>query len=282
MKSLRDLLAAYTLSHDLAPTSRQQLRLTIDRYERWLGRAGTVLDLEDDSCNRWLQSMQDSGLSRTTVRGQRANLLTLWRWACEECGHDVWPRRVRKIRAPVPIPEAWSECQMRSLLTEAAKQHGRFKRSRVRRADYWRALILVAWDSALRLGDLLRLRFDQVGDDGCVVLQQSKTGWPIVCRLRPETVAAVQVIRLPPRDRVFGDGLSRGHLFREFRLIVKAAGLVGGTKRIRRGAATAVERLMPGSAQRQLGHRTPGLAARHYIDPRLLGGDGRPRPPKIG
>lgn len=59
-------------------------------------------------------------------------------------------------------------------------------------------------------------------------------------------------------------------LDRWFARLVLASGIrPGGTRRIRRGGASEVEKHQPGTAGRFLGHLTPGLAARHYLDPTI-------------
>ena len=62
--------------------------------------------------------------------------------------------------------------------------------------------------------------------------------------------------------------------------LLAAINLRGGTKRLRRSGATAVESVQPGGAMGYLGHQTPGLSYAYYVDPRLLG-NGSPAPPPL-
>lgn len=66
---------------------------------------------------------------------------------------------------------------------------------------------------------------------------------------------------------------------REFKVVVEGAGLKGGTKYLRRGAATEAELHEPGSAARKLGHspNSRGVAETHYICRKVL-----PMAPVIG
>lgn len=280
---IRKYLDRYGLERDVSKGYLGQLRITLDRFRDYLGHEPTVADLIEDLANRWIASMLESGqLARQTVRTQRRNLLVLWRAMFEDRLVDVEPRRVRKVKLERSVPEAWDEAQLWALLIESQKCQGVFKRSRVNKAAFWRAFILTAWDSGLRLGDLLALDVHQIAADGTLIVKQHKTGWPVICRLRPETMAAIEATFPPRRDRIFGQALGRDQTFKQFRALVERAAIPkGGTKRIRKSSATAVERETPGAAMLHLGHRTAGLAYAHYVDPTKLNGN-KPLPPRLG
>ncbi len=142
------------------------------------------------------------------------------------------------------------------------------------------AFVLAAYDSALRLGDVLSIRFDQVDAEFTIV--QQKTGDLHKVFLQPQTIVAVTSIRLPVRQLVFEWKHSRQTFYTRFNRIIKDAGVRPGTSKfIRRSSASYIERDNPGMAMRHLGHRTPGLAERNYIDPTIVRTE-RPRPPAIG
>lgn len=278
---LRKYLERYGLERDVSRGYLQQLRLTLERYGAFLGHEPTSDDLDEATANRWLASMLESGqLARQSIRTQRRNLLVIWRAMFQDRLIDTEPRRVRPVKIDRSAPEAWDQAQVWALVMESQKCQGVFKRSRIPRAAFWRAFILTAWDTGLRLGDLLALNVHQIAADGTLVVKQHKTGWPVVCRLRPETMAAIESTFPPHRERVFC-GLGRDQLFKQFRALVEAANIPkGGTKRIRKSSATAVERETPGAAMLHLGHRTAGLAYQHYVDPTKLH-QNKPMPPKL-
>lgn len=276
---LDDFLQQYLRENDLSADYHCQLTYTLRQFQAWAGRPLALDDLTDDLVNRYLIHLAESRRP-ATIKSQRGNLLTLWRsaWHAHLC--ETQPLRVRKIKVPRTLPEAWQAEQMVALLSTAATMRGRFRYWRIERAAFWRAFILTAWDSGLRLGDILKIGREQIGSDGSLVLSQSKTMWPILCQLRPETVAAIDATFPPARDQIFGSVLCKRQVIAYFRAIAKRAGLVGGTKKVRRSAASHVEAQQPGAATPFLGHRSPGLAARHYIDPRISGRQ-RPLPPPL-
>lgn len=267
---VKDLLRRYAQDRDAGRGTVNWLSYVIGLFERHLGRTMELGDLTDELVNDWTSAMLDAEiLCRRTVHSYRRGLLTLWRYA-EEAGHiSTRPNRIRRIKVPKVVPSAWTAEQVGKLLNSALALDG-YYRCGVQRATFWAAVVLVIWDSGLRIGDVLRLTVDQVSADGVGCLNQKKTGWPIVFRLSPPAVQAIEAIRGGGRKRIFGDVISRKTAFITFRKIAAHAGLSGGTKKIRKSGATAVERQMPGAAQGYLGHRTPTMAYEFYVDPRLL------------
>lgn len=266
---LRDYAAAYVAMRDVSAEYSKQLLWSIDRIERFIQAAPALSDLSDDLLNRWVAAMLATDLSRRTVRSQRNNILMLWRDAYSEGLVDVGPRRIRKVNCPKLIPDASPPDRLAPLLDEARKLTGRFQRSRVRRREFWLAFIMVEWETGLRLGDLLSLRREWINDAGVLTISQHKTGWPLIRPLSEECRAAINDVFPPERETIFGDALSRGHVQKQFRRLLAAIGLKGGTKRMRRSGATAAEAMRPGAAMGYLGHRTHGLAYQFYVDPRL-------------
>lgn len=274
LPSLADFVGMYALSTDLQPCSVDQLRFAVLSLDRWAAcspewHGGPVLlsDLADDFLNRWLTDLLASGMARKTVRNRRGNIVTLWRAAADALLVSSWPRRVKTIKLPRTLPEAWSRSQVELLVQATEKLTGTFPGGLCRRATM-RAIILADFATGLRPCDLLRLRQTDVSPDGCIAIIQHKTGWPVLCRLEREEMAAIAATFPPDRKLLFPLDRKLVHFW--MRRLCTLAGLPGTTKWLRRSGATAVEDAFPGSAQQYLGQKTPGLAWRHYIDPRLL------------
>lgn len=284
MLPLSNLAERYATERDIAPATGCWLRYVAGRYSVHLGRIALATDLTDDAVNAWLAALLKENLARRTVRGYRGALVMLWRFAVEIGLLDALPLRLRKIKVPKLIPTACDEGEAARLVAQALGLPG-FYQCGVRRSIFWVGLILAIWDSGLRIGDLLRLRKDQVGKDGTGCIVQHKTGWPKVFRFREKAMEAIREVCAATGDSnplIFGGVISRKTVFVTFRRIADGASFKGGTKLLRKSGATALERQTPGAAMLYLGHQTPGLAYRHYIDPRLLGdGGGSAMPPPL-
>ncbi|HEX4129743.1 MAG TPA: tyrosine-type recombinase/integrase [Pirellulales bacterium] len=271
------------LEHVIVASSAQAIRLTLGDFGRHLGHEPTAEDLADETLNRYLVSLEDRQLSAWTIRGHRQRIIALWNaaWMQEPPLVCAAPRRVRRIKRPNRLPEAWSVEQITSLAEASGKFGGRFQRSRISRPAFWRAFVLVAWESGLRLGDLLALKFSDIRADGVVVVTQGKSGLPVRFQVRRDTVQAIEAIRDKRRACIFGGVIGRDAIYRQFRALVAAAGLDRGTTRwLRRSSGTHVETLAPGLGHLHLGNGRD-VFEKHYRDPRLVDYQ-VPMPPTLG
>jgi len=268
---------AYWKTRDARTGWRDQLRYVAVHYGKFLGRPATLADLTVDSVNDWIAWMCEGPLSRWSVRSKRRVLLVLWRAASDRDLVPMLPeRKIRKVKAPPLIPKSWSIAEMQKLLAVAAGAIGR--RQRNKPAEFWKAWILVSYQTGLRPSDQRRLRFDDIQEDGSFTIIQSKTGFPITCFLEDDAMAAVNVMRARGTDLVFPMCMDQCH--KQFGELVRLAGLKGTLKTLRKTGATLCEVATPGSASAFLGHRDPGLAVRHYLDPSKIQAM-KARPPRL-
>lgn len=268
-RSLESVVACYVLARPLRRHSARNLGYCVGVYAAWLGREPTLDDLDRETLNRFLVEVAARYRPRS-VKNLRASLLTVWRWAVDEHGL-VEPRKIRRVPVPRVAPVAWSHAEVRRLLAAARRLPGT-RRDGVPLRKYFAALILAAWDTGLRRSDLFALRRADLKRGGVVAITQSKTGAPIVRAMRPRTRAAV--LALPGVVPLAWPGAPKNfyRAWRELRTTARVDG--GAMQRLRRSSASEVERVTPGAAAAFLGHATPGLAERCYIDPRIAG----PRP----
>jgi integrase len=268
--SLVEFIRRYSVERGLVESSAKNLHDVVNCFGRSLGRRPGLLDLSTENVNQWIVEMQEAGLSPETIRSRRIALVGLWRQADEVGIVEHGPKRIRKVKCPQLIPTAWSIEEMQRLLIAASEVAGTFTVSGINRAAFWRALILIGYHSGLRRADLLKIKPSDIQPDGALIVVQSKTGNVIRRSLPSDVMQSIQAIAIPRRRRLFGDVLSAARVRKGFQIIVKRAGLTGSMKRLRATGATWCEVETPGSAMRFLGHRTPGLAYKHYVDPRFI------------
>lgn len=279
---LVDFVGDYLLGREACPKYRRSLELSVACFGRFVGRAAVLADLTAATINRYLVQLGERGLARSTIRGERSRLLSLWRDAFDREMVDAPPLRVRKIAVSSRPVEAWTKDEIERLLAVAAGLRGRFKnRWLMAKADFARALILCAYDSGARLGDLERWTFADLRDDGLIFWTQHKTGKPQTAILYPETLAACRRLRHPSRPTIFGGVLGRRYFYRWVKEIVAAAGLSGTFRYLRRSSGSILERDNPGWGSRHLGN-LPSVFDRHYRAPRIAEDlERRPRPPQL-
>lgn len=257
----------YILSRELSSAYAQALRHRVHAFLCWTGRPLRVDELDDDLLNRWIASLEAQNLKPRTRRHYRAAVLTIWRDAYNRRQTDHRPERIRPVRVPLDPPVAWTLPEVQRLLAACAHLPGRVARTDVARSTWFDRLIRLAWTTGFRLADLLRLEAHQIDPAGIVRIAQSKTARPLAVKIPAELSqtlpTAGPLLPWPGCSRQFP---------RWFGRLVKIAGIRPGTFRfLRRSAASYVERDHPGAARAFLGHATPGLAERHYLDPSIVG-----------
>jgi len=240
----------------------------VAHFDQFLGRAGTLDDFNDNTVNRFLEwyTTTKPNTARETLRGKRVSLCSLWRFAWELELLERLPRRVKKLRREQRMVEAWTLQEVDKLLTGIAKLRDKVKGKGVRRCDLFGAIALLGLNTGLRLGDLLASKWSDLQGD-VLILIQSKTSNAVAHRLWPETIEALGKIK-DHTGRLVGR-IGKKCLQDQFHHLLRALGLPGSLKYMRRTAATLAELDKIGGATQLLGHRTANLAQRHYIDSRI-------------
>lgn len=260
--SPHDLLNRYCRTHlyGIEQSTRDQLRYTLNGFFRFCGSCGLHF-FESGTVNAWIDHLRSSR-AHETVRTQRGNLLTIWHWAYEEGIVDEAPRRIRRLRKAHRSPEAWTVEEVARVIAAAAESP----------EPLWMSsLVRTGYDTALRLGDLLRLRPDEL--NGCqIATTANKTKRPLVRQIRPETQRAIErhLEDQQPVERIWPLRGCRDTFFADFRRVCERAGLNGSFRFLRRSAVTACENVREGSGTRLADHTSRSTTQRWYIDPSQL------------
>ena len=140
--------------------------------------------------------------------------------------------------------------------------------------------VLLAYETGARYGDIFAWTAANLRGHS-VEWSTSKTGVPCQRSISPATLALAQaMLEKSTNGTILGWVCCRRQSFRFMRRLINSTGLPAGSGRwLRRSAATNVEMTQPGKAQWFLGHKTPGLAARHYLDQSQLVGTVTGPPP---
>ena len=270
--TVAEYAARYATIREIVSGTARQYALTAALFERWAGRPVLLTELDELFVSTWLRDYA-STVNPKTARTKLNQLLALWRAAADEYLCDPPRRRVRVARVPWVPREAWTVDEVRTLLSAAADLP-RLHPCGLRRSEWWPLAIRLAWDTALRWGDLVTLRAADIsGDLFCVC--QRKTGRPKGGRLNPSTVAAIEAsLRACPREVIVPWSATSQTFTAQVRRLVAKAGIRSGSwKRLRRASGSNVESKDPGRgmAARQLGH-APGskIPELHYIDPFIV------------
>lgn len=252
-------------------------RTVHSNYERGLTNlAAKVPELSAQSINSYLRARQAS-VCPTTVANERRMLLTLWRWGWEEGLLRSAPRGVMRIKAPLKPVEAWTISDCAELVKQSEKFFGKRLRNGADLGVFLQTWIVLAYETGARYGDLFALK-KQNFRNGAVGWVTSKTGVVCTRQLSQRALGLVQqMLDASPDGRVLGWVCCRRQSFKFMRKLIQMALGNGSGRWLRRSSATHLEMNHPGRAQWFLAHKTPGLAARHYLDQsQLAGADCKP------
>jgi integrase len=281
---ITEIPALYRQNHDITQDTFGQLINVARLLARFAGGTLDTARLSASLVNQWLLARKDNGTAAATINGNRTSLLMLWREA-HELGFAPPPQKVRTIKVPSTVPTAFTREELVKLIAACASLKGKFRRVPIRRRVYFESLFESAYDTALRLGDLLSIERTWIWPGGYISIVQKKTGHSHRVMLRPSTICRIDecMSDWPGRAHVWPQVANRKHFYEYVRRLVRVAGIrKGTTKWIRRSSASYVEREHPGCGARHLGHRTPGLAEKYYFDPSIVSREHTLPPPLAG
>lgn len=279
-----------------SPRTTVDYETTIGRLCRFAGRQVGVSELTDELIAGHMAAMVAKGRSISTINKHRTNLCTLWRFAHRKKLVSTLPD-VDKLREPKREPECWSMEEFGRILQAARQAEGEIGLTPA--GDWWEALLLTLYDTAVRISALMLARrehFDPAGGWLKIVAESQKQKADQVFRLHPDTLAAIAKVKVDVSGLVFPwqfDWKRRidpnapwRSLHRSYRRILKRAGLPHGKRdlfhKIRRTTATAIaDQLGEAAAQSYLGHSCAKVTAA-YLDRSKIRGvrgvDVLPRP----
>jgi len=254
--------------------TRTAYRSALEHFGRYLGRAPTVADLDDDLVAVWVGQQLDTEGSVYSVRERMGRVLALWRFLAARRIVDRWPT-LKRPAAPDPLPIALTRDELHALFESAMYEPGRI--DGIRAGWWWQGYLAFVWSTAERRSAALSLKWEHCDLAAAVAVipaqhrkGKRKAG---VYRLWPEVVTLIERMKMPPREKVFPWSYSEGRYFHNFGRILERAGLPNDrahkTHCLRCSHATWLAAI-GGNPSASLMHSDPATTNRHYIDPRMM------------
>jgi integrase len=266
---------------DCTDVHRADCRRKLAMLRTLYGRDILVTELTDALLAEFLQKLLAQGRQPSTVNSYRAHLVALWRFAHERGLLSTLPR-VKKLKAHLEEPDAWSEGEAARIL-DAASRFDRPPIAGIPAGKFWRALLLVDWWTAIRRKSLLGIRREDVDLASgwlYVPARRSKNRRGKRFRLGPDALDAIRDIWSPERELLFPWPAALKDISLQFNQILQRAGIPRSKRRNlsqfhkwrRTVATTAAARAGLPAAIALLDHSGPEVTKR-YIDPSKLPGN---------
>lgn len=263
---VRDVYAALRA---ISPRTLRLYEFTLDAFRDFLGHEPTAADLDELVVARFLRHREQTRAAATAAK-DRAQLRAIWEFMARHKAVDTWPT-IRPVRVPERVPEAWLTEEFARLLATASSEKTTI--AGIPGGKWWRALLLLAYDTGERVTALTLLRWQDVRGDFVTFRAESRKGQrrDIIRDIGEETRLALEEIR-GDRELVFPWPYSETYLWTRLSIILRRAKLPAGRRdkfhRIRRTTASYYE-AAGHSAQRLLDHSSPATT-RRYLDPRIV------------
>lgn len=263
--SIKQFVESYLLARELNQMYILSMRFRIAQFCEWCGKDVDIRSLNCELVNRFLIHLTKIGKSAHTCRGYRQALIAVWNEAYQDGHNNTPPLRVKKIKRPRQVIQAFTHDDICALV-EHAKRLGGCDKFGNRRAIFWQAAILAAYSTGLRRADLLAVKWSAIEDDGTTSVIQQKTGYPIRVRFDSDALSLMEQLSRPV-DAALPWPYNGDFFSKTFKHICINAGMENGMfKWLRRSSGSYAESIQPGGGSRMLGHRDEGVFRRHYED----------------
>jgi integrase len=254
------------------PGTRIQYEVALKHWQRFSG-ATSIAEIDKTLLAGFAQKLLPDR-SAATVNKTMRHLLAILRSA-EEAEDIPKVPRFRKLRESKSVPLAFTVEEFGKLLATVARLPG--THCGVPLSLFWRSLLLVCWETGLRVKALLSVQSrDVLFDSGglyCQASSQKNKTAQWFC-LSDTTLDAIRAIYRPTRVPLWPREVTDATIARHFRKILDASGIyapVGNGMcfhRLRRSTASYTK-AAGGDPTKKLGHSAPSVTIR-YFDPRIV------------
>ena len=255
---------------------------TIDGYcfaarlwQQWAGQSILPQEFSEDLLLRWLAARLKESAPKT-VKGNRAAMLAVWRWAADSGHCDRAPKKVPTVKVPRKKPVCWRPEEAAKAITQAYQLTGTIRGTSISKADWWGSLLTFLYWVGARVGAAIAVKTSDVDlSRGIVILrgEDAKTDEEQVLRVHQQAVDAISKHCDAQREFVWPWPYHPRQLWTDLETILVAAGLPKDRRsKFHRWRKTTYTMCAKAGgiavAGKQLGHKTDMSA--YYLDPSML------------
>ena len=270
--TLAELVRLYILHHPcLKSGSRYLYGRSVGSLESHYGYELRACDFADDVILPWL-SWRLGTASAKTVKRERGDLLTLWRFAFKQGLCQNPPIDVPTVKIPRRSPNSWTVEEYQRIVAVCDLLQGDMRGLPISKAMWWRTLVTFLYWIGCRIGAALAVTPSDVNLDRRLVrlaADDAKTDLEQVLLLSPQAADTLRTMLAFGRPTIWEYPYSRRHIWEEYKAILALAGLPNDRSHMfqKTRRTTYTQCVKHGSkeiASKQLGHKTD--MSRFYLD----------------
>lgn len=274
--TLRQFYEAYYDKSELAESTKQKYKYELQCWEKRTPDP-PIGQITNDVVAGFRQAMIDDEYCGETINSYWTDLRGFLRLASPEGPHN--PRGMDVIpRCPYMKPAIEEHGRPKRITIadlgtfyETCRLAKHPSRTGVEAPELWRTLVVLAYFTGLRKGDLLSLTHNQIElRESRFWFRASKTRKIGEFPLHPVAVEHLERIWHPQRERLFAGIPKQGvRFYEQWHAIGEASGIVEGftPQDIRRTAGSEIERVKKGMAEILLQHYPETVTALYYLNP---------------
>ena len=269
--SMADLVKLYAIHHpSLDEGSVKLYQYAVKSLERHCDYIPHASDLSDDLLLPWLgRRLRER--SPKTVRRERSDLLTLWRFAYKKGMTANPPIDFPTVKVPRKNPNSWTVEEYQTIAASCAAMRGEMRGTGIPKSRWWSSMTTFLYWVGCRIGAALAVRWEDVNLQRRTVrliAEEAKTDTEQVLTLHQQTVDAIASMR-SSMPTVWPFPYGHRHIWDQYKSILRRAGLPADRshmfQKTRRTTYTlCVKYGSKEVASRQLGHKTD--MSRFYLD----------------
>jgi len=260
----------------LQPSTVAQYLYAAKSLQKFYSQPVEVDSLCDDLILPWLAARLRQ-VSPRTVKRERGDLLTIWRWAHRKGHCPNPPIDIPPIKCVRHMPTYWTVDELERMIAACRALSGELRDTAIPKAAWWSSFILFLYDTGCRLSAALAVSPRELDLAERRVLlngNAAKTGIEQSINLSDQTIAAVAGHYATGRARVWPWPYDHRRIWIKLKQILAAAGLPTDRTRmfhcLRRTTATlTAAHSSIDVARRQLGHASEAMT-RNYINESAL------------
>jgi integrase len=268
--TLRSYLDVLLSERDVTRHYANSLRRHIDAFGDYLKRPATLDDLSSHTVNAFVSHLQEtSGWMPKTIKSYQAAIILAWREAFDREDVQTPPWRLKRIKVPKRVVQAWTLAELRAILAACKWLRGDVPGTQIWKRDYFRAYIPLAYYTGLRRCDLMNHAKRADLRDGVLTVVESKNPDKVLARQVPESiVASLQLVWAQSEDSEYllpWHGKVR-RFYGSFKVLVQKAGVTPGGPHKLRKSAGSLAHAVNGNGPALLGHDVEATFHKHYHD----------------